>query len=175
MQRVDNNTVTNDFGYNIRSEVIDAIMDTNTYSYAFDPIRLRSATARHVGNREWTRINANTNIYAANLLNQYTNILEGEAVSEPQHDLDGNMTATGDGWWYVWNGENRMILASNAEHVVTYAYDHQGRIVWKEIQRRDGETQSWEVEQAATLVWDGYNIVSTTIQHSSFTNHHSYV
>ena len=52
-----------------------------------------------------------------------------------------------------------MTLASNSQHVVTYAYDQQGRMVWKEISRKDAKTQSWEVEKTTDVIWDGYNIV----------------
>ena len=109
--------------------------------------------------------------------------VSGHAYAPPQsetltYDLDGNLLSDGR-WQYTWNGENRLIKAeeqvsptNRQPYMVEYAYDHQGRMVWKEIKRRDGETQSWETEKAATLIWDGYNIVSTTIHHSSFTNHH---
>jgi YD repeat-containing protein len=142
-QRVDNNTVTNDFGYNVRSKVIGAVMGTNSYSYAFDPIV----------NRLTATNNARVLTYQTNSLNQYTNILEGAAPSAPFFDLDGNMTAMGDGWRYVWNGENRLIITSNDAPVVTYAYDHQGRMVWKQV------TTNAVVLSTRTLLWDGYNII----------------
>jgi YD repeat-containing protein len=115
--------VTNDFGYNVRSEMASAAMVTNTYGYAFDPI----------GNRLVAANNATVLSYQANSLNQYTNILEGAAPSAPLYDLDGSMTVTGDGWRYEWNGENRLVKASNDKTVVAYAYDHQGRMVWKQV------------------------------------------
>src|SRR5690606_26390864 len=92
---------------------------------------------------------------------QYTNIADGVTV-EPEYDLDGNMTATGDGWRYIWNGENRLILASNATTVVSYAYDHQGRMMAKSV---NGTARQY--------LWDGYNIVQATIenQQSTITNH----
>jgi RHS repeat-associated protein len=73
------------------------------------------------------------------------------------------MTFDGKEWFYVWSGENRLILASNATHVVTYAYDHRGRMVWKTVSRRDAEAQSWETEKAIAYVWDGYNIIAEHI------------
>jgi RHS repeat-associated protein len=150
MQRVDDSVVTNDFGYNYRSELVEAAMNTNSYGYIYDDI----------GNREWAQQNAATNLYLSNPLNQYTNIADG-AILEPEYDADGNMTATRDGWRYVWNGENRLILASNSQHVVTYAYDHQGRMVAKTV---NGSARQY--------LWDGYNIVQETIanQQSAITN-----
>ena len=44
------------------------------------------------------------------------------------YDADGNMTSDGR-FHYYWNGENRLVCASNSEYVVTYAYDHRGRMV----------------------------------------------
>jgi YD repeat-containing protein len=137
-RRVDNLNVTNDFGYNVRSEVTDALMGTNSYSYAYDPI----------GNRLTATNNAEGWTYQANRLNQYTNIADG-AVLEPSYDADGNMTASGDGWSYGWNAENRMILASNGTTVVTFAYDHQGRRVAKTV---GGTTKQF--------LWDGWNMVA---------------
>ncbi|MDZ4185134.1 MAG: RHS repeat-associated core domain-containing protein, partial [Desulfuromonadales bacterium] len=144
-RRVDNGAVTNDFGYNIRSEVISAMMNTNQFGYAFDPI----------GNREWTRMNANTNTYAANELNQYTNIANGVTL-EPAYDDDGNMVSYGD-WTFTWNGENRIIAASNAAHVVTYAYDYVGRMFAKTtFETSDLETPISDLRH----IWDGFNVIA---------------
>ncbi len=71
------------------------------------------------------------------------------------YDADGNMT--GDGrFTYTWNDENRMVSASNAEVVATYAYDHKGRMIRKTVSRHDSEPQSME------YVWDGWNIIRET-------------
>ena len=44
------------------------------------------------------------------------------------YDTDGNMTSDGC-FTYTWNDENRMVSAFNSEVVVTYAYDHKGRMI----------------------------------------------
>ena len=98
--------------------------------------------------------------YEANELNQYTEIVDG-VILEPEYDLDGNMSAAGDGWRYEWNGENRLILASNAQHVVTFAYDHKGRMVAKAVD-----------DVARQYLWDGYNIIRETINHQQPTTNH---
>ena len=49
-----------------------------------------------------------------------------------------------------------MVSASNAEVVVTYAYDHRGRMIRKTISRGDAEPQSIE------YLWDGWNIIRET-------------
>ncbi|MDD2601071.1 MAG: RHS repeat-associated core domain-containing protein, partial [Kiritimatiellae bacterium] len=144
-------TEANTFGYNAFSEVINANMGTNTYSYAYDPI----------GNRDQCTIDngqlTTTNVYAANGLNQYTNITGGIAAM-PVHDLDGKL-ASFNGWQYVWNGENRLIQASNDTAVVTYTYDHQGRMVTKTIN-----------DVARRYLWDNFNI----IQILAYSQNHTY-
>jgi hypothetical protein len=67
VRRVDNGAVTNDFGYNGRSELTAADMGTNRYGYVYDPI----------GNRLVATNNAEVLTYMANALNQYTNIADG--------------------------------------------------------------------------------------------------
>jgi RHS repeat-associated protein len=130
-------TATNQFGYNPRSELTNAAMGTNAYGYAYDPI----------GNRQTYTANGTTNRYAANALNQYTNITAGSVVV-PLYDLDGNLTNY-NGWSFAWSGENRLIQASNALHLVSYAYDYQGRMCAKVV---DGQTNG--------LVWDGFTIIA---------------
>jgi YD repeat-containing protein len=123
--------IINRFGYNSRSELTSAAMGTNQFGYAYDPI----------GNRTAATNNAETLTYLSNALNQYTNILCSPAPLReeiPVYDLDGNMTAY-NGWTYAWSGENRLIQASNAQHLVTYSYDYQGRMVAKQISRRGAE------------------------------------
>jgi RHS repeat-associated protein len=113
--------VTNDFAYNLRSELTDALMGTNTYGYAFDPI----------GNRERERVNANTNFYAANALNQYASVSNG-VVWTPEYDLDGNILKLRD-WYLQWDAENRLVSASNDTEVIRYQHDYMGRRILREV------------------------------------------
>ena len=69
------------------------------------------------------------------------------------YDADGNMTSDGR-FTYNWNDENRMVSASNAEVVVTYAYDHKGRMIRKDIMRTGSDTVHIE------YTWDGWNIIT---------------
>lgn len=46
-QRIDTLSVTNDFGYNARSELASALMGTNTYGYVYDPIGNRLTATNH--------------------------------------------------------------------------------------------------------------------------------
>jgi len=164
------NPVQNVFGYNSRSEVQSALMGTNNYGYVFDPI----------GNRIVATNNAVATAYLVNELNQYTNILRFSAPPRediPTHDADGNMTylpstsgggAGVEGWYLQWNGENRLILASNDSVRVSYAYDHQGRMFWKQVSRLDSE--AWTVEKTLGYLWDDYNIIRETATTPTATN-----
>jgi len=128
---------TNTFDYNLRSEVVSALMGTNTYGYAYDPI----------GNRQQSTRNQEQRTYLANALNQYTNITDG-VTNSPTYDLDGNMTANGD-WTYTWNGENRLVGASNGAVVVSFAYDYMGR----RFQKISGGVTN-------TFLYDGWNLIA---------------
>ena len=68
------------------------------------------------------------------------------------YDADGNMTSDGR-FHYHWNGENRLVMASNDTVVVTYAYDHRGRMVRKAISHRGTEARRME------YLWDDWNII----------------
>ena len=110
-------------------------------------------------------LNNSTNHYTGSL-NQYTNILRASAPPcELNYDLDGNMTATGDGWHYAWNGENRLIVASNDTAQVAYAYDHRGRMVEKTICPASAAT-----EKVISYLWDDYNIITETVVQGGVTS-----
>ncbi len=128
---------TNVFAYNDRSELTAAQMSTNDYGYAYDLI----------GNRTSATNNNQPTTYLANELNQYTNIVSG-STNTPTYDADGNML-TYNGWSFSWNGENRLIQASNTTTVVTYAYGQQGSMFKKVV---NGVTNQF--------VWDGFNIIA---------------
>lgn len=119
--RVDSASVTNAFDYNARSELIDALMGTNSHSYRYDPIGNRRSASEVCG------LMSNVSVYAANPLNQYTNILEGGVPTTPHYDSDGNLLSYG-AWNYTWDAENRLIgVSSNGQAVADYAYDYMSR------------------------------------------------
>ena len=101
----------------------------------------------------------------------------GHLYAPPQnetltYDLDGNIRSDGR-WQYTWNGENRLIMAlvqvshnNRKTYTVEYAYDHQGRMVWKQI------STNAVVVSTRTLLWDGYNIIHETINHQQPTTNH---
>ena len=113
-------------------------MGTNAYTYDYDPI----------GNRLTASADAVTNLYAANALNQYTNILCASASLRLDYDLDGNLLTNGP-WAYTWDAENRLAsVMSNNVLVVTNVYDHLSR----RIANVTGGTQH-------TFLYDGWNPV----------------
>ena len=94
----------------------------------------------------------------------------------PTYDDDGNLLSDGH-WHYIWNGENRLIKAeeqvcptNRTLRKVDYAYDHQGRMVWKKISHGGAEAQSWEMEKTLSYLWDNFNIIAETSVADSATN-----
>ena len=75
------------------------------------------------------------------------------------YDADGNMTSDGR-FHYNWNGENRLVCASNAEVVVTYAYDHRGRMVTKTL----CTSAPLRLIKTTTYIWDDWNIIREVVR-----------
>jgi RHS repeat-associated protein len=147
--RVDSELTTNVFGYNLRSELVAALLGTNAYGYAYDPI----------GNRIAATNNGAATAYAANELNQYTNV--APAPGALAYDLDGNLVSDG-ARAYSWDAENRLIgvapVATNAGSVrLNCAYDYMSRRVWKEVEAWDGS--AWTNVLTALYAYDGWNLV----------------
>ena len=110
-------TSTDEYGYNIRGELISAAKNAEgakelEYAYRYDDI----------GNRISSFDLGTNRTYIANNLNQYTqisNLCDSASLREeflPQFDDDGNQTLikTATGIWQVsYNGENRPVLWSS--------------------------------------------------------------
>ena len=95
-RRIDLGIVTNDFGYNTRSELISAVMGANVFGYAYDPIGNRLTSA-------WYPVTTNeepgtTNWYSANSLNQYTQLQvmdNGSQIPNGASTSGGTIATTG--------------------------------------------------------------------------------
>jgi len=148
-ERIDTLAVTNTFGYNSRSEVTSAEMGSDTYSYDYDPI----------GNRTSASNSAAELTYLSNELNQYTNVANG-VTDAPTYDADGNILTYG-GWTFAWDGENRLINASNSSTVIENAYDYMGRRFQKIV---NGVTN--------TFLYDGWAMIRE--ESTTTTNHYVY-
>jgi YD repeat-containing protein len=162
-KRIDNASITNSFDYNIRSEVIEALMGTNTYGYAYDSIGNRLSEVRNLMSE------VSTNLYTANALNQYSVISNfSSQVSSliPQYDADGNML-TYNGWTFTWNGENRLITASNATTVIENIYDYMGRRITKTT-----KNQAQGTTNQTQFVYDGWAMIRE--QSATVTNSYVY-
>ena len=61
---------------------------------------------------------------------------------------------------YYWNGENRLVCASNSECVVTYAYDHRGRMVTKTL----CASAPLRLIKITTYLWDNWNIIREIVR-----------
>ena len=170
------------YGYNARSELTNAVaaVDSNyRYAYYFDEI----------GNRETSSERVTNFVYAANQLNQYTEISDSALSASPRetftptHDDDGNQTLvkTATGIWHVtYNGENRPILWENVSTnsptpnsstptLLSMSYDRMGRRVTKNFQRfvYDGYMQIANFKHQTsniklqTFIWDPTEPVAT--------------
>jgi len=155
---------TNGYAYNARSEVIGADIETNNYVYVYDEI----------GNNLYTSLNAITNAYTVNNLNQYkavTNLMDFTGF-RLGHDADGN-TSFIDGNSLLYDPENRLfayIFGLNNSTTGTlrsaYVYDYLGRRVKKmeqECKEKDsggiGHFTYWQTNAVTTYVYDGWNLV----------------
>nr|WP_246459235.1 RHS repeat-associated core domain-containing protein [Puniceicoccus vermicola] len=122
-----------------------------------------------IGNRLTSTFGtASQRSYTVDSLNQYTGITNPSAG--PAHDVDGNMTYDGVGWYFEWNGENRMIEARNYADVMnptsgavrlTFTYDYQGRRVEKTVEEYDVPLASMQTVSEERFVYDGWNLIAT--------------
>ncbi len=71
------------------------------------------------------------------------------------YDDDGNMLTNGD-WTYAWNGENRLIQATNLTNNTNleFAYDYKGRRIYKKVYT--GTTGNWTLSASKKFVYDNF-------------------
>jgi YD repeat-containing protein len=157
-------TVTNTFGYNKRSEVTNAVMNSSEQSLTYDDIGNRLQSTEDSGQ------SSVTNLYSANQLNQYTSVSSVPSVVYPRHDDDGNMTWDGS-WHHIWNAENRPVTSipgtvTNGACMFEYSYNHRNlRVekIKKQLSGRDpgypmsplADPGTWDVIETRKYVWDG--------------------
>lgn len=118
-----------------------------------------------IGNRLFAALDAATNSYNANALNQYTqvDILAPPSSVLPKYDADGNMLTNGV-WSFEWDGENRLKeVYSNDVLVVSNVYDDQSRRIRKTTD-----------QGTRTFLYDGWNPFREIVsgQQSAVTNYY---
>ena len=86
-------------------------------------------------------------------------VLVAKTPEQFTYDADGNMTSDGR-FHYTWNGENRLICASNSEYIVTSAYDHRGRMVTKNL----CSSAPLRLIKNITYIWDDWNIIREIVR-----------
>lgn len=109
------------YWYSPRREVVQADVAGIRYGYGFD------SAANCLG----FAIDSITNYFRANQLNQCAELIfpsAGRAVLH-EYDLDGNLVHIPGMAHYAWDDENRLILASVQQGLVTNRYDYQNRLV----------------------------------------------
>jgi RHS repeat-associated protein len=151
--------------YNAAGEVIAANHATDqslNRAYSYDGIGNRFWSS--AGNDALTQTSAEAppstglvTAYDPDALNQYDGIAppSGPALV-PGYDDDGNQTADGGDWTYVWNAENRLVQAANATsgQTIDYAYDYMGRRVRKTVGTGSGVTSD------EVFLYDGWNLTA---------------
>ena len=128
------------FTYDDNGQVTGANGSSKNYTYSYDGI----------GNRLTANENSTVTNYTSNLLNQYTLINN----TAPEYDADGNMTTSGNGWTYTYNGENRITQATKGSTSVTMAYDYAGRRISKTV------SESGVVQNSYKYVYDGFKLIA---------------
>ena len=131
----DNDTVTDTFGYNTRSELTSAQVNNAAYAYDYDNIGNRAAAVV-----DSSGVASRTD-YLTNNLNQYT-MLSVDDLTDfiPDYDADGNQTRvkTSTGIWAItYDAENRPTdftkVDSSGSTTIHCEYDHMGRRATKQV------------------------------------------
>ena len=134
------------FSYNARGEIVSATVGGVAETHAYD----------HIGNALLAASGGVTNAYAANSLNQYTQVGQTALPVTPAYDADGNLTAFGQ-WAYAYDAANRLVsVSSNGVSLVTNFYDTQSRRVRKVTP-----------EASHTFIYDGWNLVEERIAYTN--------
>ena len=143
------------FAYNARNELTEANVGTNRIGHAYDAS----------GNQLVHAVNAETNLFSANALNQLTGIESAAGNRTLEWTMNGNLASDGT-WQYAYDLNNKPILVSpvSAETGscrIRSEYDYAGRRTRKTVERFDGA--AWAVESVHDYLYDGWNVVQEEI------------
>jgi RHS repeat-associated protein len=147
--------VTDAYQYDATDQVTNVNYNASArvVSYAYDK----------VGNRTSVIDNSQTTTYAANLLNQYTNITGASPVTNLTHSVNGNLTS-GAGWTNVFDAQNRLTEVAATSPVdgskrMTFAYDGRNRCVNRKTYVWNQSTSDYQLSTDHYLYYDGWSLV----------------
>ena len=143
------------FAYSARNELVEATVGTNRIGHAYDDS----------GNQLVHSVNAETNRYESNSLNQLTGMECSGGSNTLEWTMNGNLASDGQ-WQYVYDLNNKPILATpvsvaNGVCRIRSEYDYAGRRIRKTVERFDGV--AWGVESVHDYLYDGWNVVQEEI------------
>ncbi len=170
--------VTNAFNlydYNDRNEIIESARYLGAnISEISNPVQseYRSYNYDPIGNRKQSAEGTAAQTYAANMLNQYSQITtnNGQQMTDSlTYDPDGNLTsmASSDGTTnFTYNAENRLIAVSpqilvDGDKRIEFTYDYMGRRVQKKIY--SWQTDHWALITDNLYIYDGWNLICEII------------
>lgn len=119
---------------------------TRVVNYSFDPN----------GNRNSVTDNGTIDTYAANDLNQYTNLIFNGGASTPTYDGNGNLTSA-MGQQNVYDAQNRLLSSEVGTNRMFFEYDAKNRCVRREIHTFNGST--WAFSHQYLLYYDSWNLI----------------
>lgn len=133
------------YTYNDRGELTgDRMVPGTSLAYAYD----------NIGNRE-NVMDQGQKTYQSNMLNQYTDITQGQVSFLPEYDVNGNQvvlkTSTGE-WTVLYNAENRPVNFTHRDGQISVVcvYDHMGRRVEKAVYNNEA------LQKKLQYVYNGY-------------------
>jgi RHS repeat-associated protein len=157
------------FDYDNRNEVTGShnytgIIPANYLTDTQNTALARLFTYDPIGNRlSSTEGSTAARVYTPNTLNQYTAITNPSVV--PTYDLDGNQTATGSGWYYTWDAENRLVNARNylttpvsGSQKLDFGYDYKSRRIRRTLSTYSGS--AWSATDDRKFIYQGWNVVA---------------
>lgn len=145
--------VASSYGYDAADQVTAANYGSGlTDSYAYDAMGNRTTAA--IASQGGT-----AKTYTPNNVNQYTSIT---GFTAPTHDANGNQLINGNGAFYTWDSENRLLTVAPTapaigDKMLVHNYDANHRRVATTI--REWGISGWYDIQCTHFIYDGWNVI----------------
>ncbi len=152
--------VATSYGYDAANQVTAANYGSGQIdSYDYDAM----------GNRETANIasqGGSAKTYTANNVNQYTSIT---GLTAPTHDANGNQLINGNGAFYTWDSENRLltvgpIMPAIGDKMLVHNYDANHRRVATTV--REWDISGWNDIECTHFIYDGWNVIEEFVSPS---------